>query len=169
MSGWTDERVELLKKLWAEGLTGSQVAKQLGGVSRNSVIGKLHRIGLAGRAQASEPRKTKTAARTVVRHQAKVFGETKVAVKSPAPVREWSEDPGIVVADEPPGMATLATLGAHMCKWPIGDPLKDDFTYCGRQAEGPYCHQHEQIAHPPPAKKKAASANELMRSLRRYL
>src|ERR1700730_9170410 len=46
---WTDERVELLKKLWADGLSASQIAAELGGISRNSVIGKVHRIGLSGR------------------------------------------------------------------------------------------------------------------------
>src|SRR5512134_1496608 len=47
---WTDERVELLKKLWAEGLSASQIASRLGGVTRNAVIGKVHRLGLSGRA-----------------------------------------------------------------------------------------------------------------------
>jgi GcrA cell cycle regulator len=56
---WTDERVELLKKLWADGLSASRIAAELGGVSRNSVIGKVHRLGLSGRAtsaSASVPR-----------------------------------------------------------------------------------------------------------------
>jgi len=51
--GWTDERVELLKKLWLDGLSASQIAKQLGGVTRNAVIGKVHRLGLSGRAAPS--------------------------------------------------------------------------------------------------------------------
>ena len=53
--GWTDERVELLKKLWLDGLSASQIAKQLGGVTRNAVIGKVHRLGLSGRAAPSKP------------------------------------------------------------------------------------------------------------------
>src|SRR5512142_3358650 len=53
--GWTDERVELLKKLWQDGLSASQIAKQLGGVTRNAVIGKVHRLGLSGRATPSKP------------------------------------------------------------------------------------------------------------------
>ena len=57
---WTDERVEKLKKLWAEGLSASQIAAQLGGVSRNAVIGKVHRLNLPGRAKAGG---TQTAAR----------------------------------------------------------------------------------------------------------
>ena len=50
--GWTDERVELLKKLWADGLSASQIAAELGGITRNAVIGKVHRLGLSGRAKA---------------------------------------------------------------------------------------------------------------------
>ena len=53
---WTEERVELLKKLWAEGLSASQIAGRLGGVTRNAVIGKVHRLGLAGRATSSRSR-----------------------------------------------------------------------------------------------------------------
>ena len=53
--GWTDERVEDLKKLWLEGHSASQIAKHLGGVTRNAVIGKVHRLGLSGRAAPSKP------------------------------------------------------------------------------------------------------------------
>ncbi len=59
---WTDERVETLKKLWTEGLSASQIAAELGGITRNAVIGKVHRLGLSGRAKspssaAPRPRK----------------------------------------------------------------------------------------------------------------
>ncbi len=62
---WTEDRVEILSKLWAEGLSASQIAKQLGGVTRNAVIGKVHRLGLSGRAKPSRPKpaaKAKTTA-----------------------------------------------------------------------------------------------------------
>jgi GcrA cell cycle regulator len=52
---WTEDRVEVLKKLWAEGHSASQIAKELGGVTRNAVIGKVHRLGLSGRATPSRP------------------------------------------------------------------------------------------------------------------
>jgi GcrA cell cycle regulator len=72
--------------------------------------------------------------------------------------------------DESPGTATVLTLGAHMCKWPIGDPALDNFTFCGRRTgEGPYCHEHAQVAYQPAQAKKKSSAAELARSLRRYL
>src|SRR5258705_12331893 len=64
---WTDERVELLKKLWGDGLSASQIAGELGGITRNAVIGKVHRLGLSGRAKApssSMPRPRKARAAT---------------------------------------------------------------------------------------------------------
>src|SRR5436305_6152888 len=64
MQTWTDERVERLKKLWADGLSASQIAGELGGITRNAVIGKVHRLGLSGRAKspssaAPRPRKAR--------------------------------------------------------------------------------------------------------------
>jgi GcrA cell cycle regulator len=164
--GWTDERVELLKKLWQDGLSASQIAKQLGGVTRNAVIGKVHRLGLSGRAAPSKPARTvfkaprparpMTAAPSAPRRIAE-----PVMNVQPAPVR---------YVDEAPGTATVLTLGAHMCKWPIGDPALDNFTFCGRRSgEGPYCVEHAQVAYQPPQAKKKSSAAELARSLRRYI
>jgi GcrA cell cycle regulator len=166
--GWTDERVELLKKLWQDGLSASQIAKQLGGVTRNAVIGKVHRLGLSGRAAPSKPART--------------------TFKAPRPARPISATPSaprrlsepvsmphhhaapVRYVEEAPGTATVLTLGAHMCKWPIGDPSMDNFTFCGRRSgDGPYCHEHSQVAYQPAQAKKRSSANELARSLRRYI
>ena len=58
---WTDERVELLKKLWADGLSASQIAAELGGITRNAVIGKVHRLGLSGRAKSTSSGRAATA------------------------------------------------------------------------------------------------------------
>jgi GcrA cell cycle regulator len=162
--GWTDERVELLKKLWQEGLSASQIAKQLGGVTRNAVIGKVHRLGLSGRATPSKPARTVFKAPRPARPAAAPSAPRRLvepAASTPAPVRH---------VDEAPGTATVLTLGAHMCKWPIGDPTLDTFTFCGRRTgEGPYCHEHAQVAYQPAQAKKKSSAAELARSLRRYL
>jgi GcrA cell cycle regulator len=165
--GWTDERVETLKKLWLDGLSASQIAKQLGGVTRNAVIGKVHRLGLSGRAAPSHP--------------------SRPAFKAPRPPRPISMPaprPRAIEARAPqppaprpapyvelPGTATVLTLGAHMCKWPIGDPTSQDFTFCGRRAEdeGPYCTDHARMAYAPPQGKKKSSVAELTRSLRRYI
>jgi GcrA cell cycle regulator len=165
--GWTDERVELLKKLWQDGLSASQIAKQLGGVTRNAVIGKVHRLGLSGRATPSKPARTvfkaPRPARAVTAPSApRRLIEPSAMVAHPAPVR---------YVDETPGTATVLTLAAHMCKWPIGDPALDSFTFCGRRTDevGPYCHEHAQVAYQPAQAKKKSSAAELARSLRRYL
>ena len=61
---WTDERVETLKKMWGEGQSASQIAKELGGVTRNAVIGKVHRLGLSNRAgSGSTPAKAEAKAK----------------------------------------------------------------------------------------------------------
>lgn len=166
--GWTDERVELLKKLWQDGLSASQIAKQLGGVTRNAVIGKVHRLGLSGRATPSKPARTTFKAPRPARPAAAPSAPRRIAEpqalhpqQAPTPVR---------YIDEAPGTATVLTLGAHMCKWPIGDPSLDSFTFCGRRSsEGPYCHEHSQVAYQPAQAKKRSGPNELARSLRRYI
>lgn len=172
---WTDERVEALKKLWQEGHSASQIAKQLGGVTRNAVIGKVHRLGLSGRAAPSQP------ARPLYK-PAKPPRQVNAATTpppQPAPRRIVSEPtivrpvpslPAISIIEQP-GTATVLTLGAKMCKWPIGDPSSDSFSFCGRRADDgiPYCVEHSRLAYQPQQKKKKDTGADLSRSLRRYL
>ena len=168
--GWTEERVEILKKLWLDGLSASQIAKQLGGVTRNAVIGKVHRLGLSGRAAPSQPTRPAFKAPRPARPAAPV-------AHAPAPRRLVAEPvaqpmPRPIAYVEEPGSATVLTLGAHMCKWPIGDPSTDGFTFCGRRngGDGPYCVEHARVAYQAPmGGKKKLTANELARSLRRYI
>jgi GcrA cell cycle regulator len=167
--GWTDERVELLKKLWQDGLSASQIAKQLGGVTRNAVIGKVHRLGLSGRATPSKPARTTFKAPRPARPAAAPSAPRRIAEPLAALHPQQAPAPSRYV-EESPGTATVLTLGAHMCKWPIGDPSLDSFTFCGRRSgEGPYCHEHSQVAYQPAQAKKRSGANELARSLRRYI
>ena len=163
--GWTDERVETLKKLWLEGHSASQIAKQLGGVTRNAVIGKVHRLGLSGRAAPSQPSRqvlrTPRPPRPATHHH---LAPRRTVEPRALPV------PQAVVYPEEPGSATVLTLGAHMCKWPIGDPASDGFTFCGRRInEGSYCVEHARVAYQPQQKKGKGSAADLARSLRRYI
>ena len=163
--GWTDERVELLKKLWQDGLSASQIAKQLGGVTRNAVIGKVHRLGLSGRATPSKPQRTVFKAPRPAR-------PVTPAITAPRRIAEAvpQQSAPVRYIDERPGTATVLTLGAHMCKWPIGDPSLDSFTFCGRRSdEGPYCDEHASVAYQPVQSKKKSGAAELARSLRRYI
>ena len=166
--GWTDERVETLKRLWQDGLSASQIAKQLGGVTRNAVIGKVHRLGLSGRAAPSKPaRPVFKAPRPSRPTQAP---STPRRIAEPIAAAPASPLPAPRIIDEGPGSATVLTLGAHMCKWPIGDPASDDFTFCGRRgADGPYCSEHARVAYQPAQARKRTAPNDLARSLRRYI
>lgn len=128
---WTDERVEQLKELWAEGLSASQIANKMGGVTRNAVIGKVHRLGLAGRATPAAPKPK------VVQH----FDEP--AQKSPTYGLD-SLYPGL---DKP----TVSSIDGNQCKWPVGDPTSEDFHFCGQPSSNgkPYCAYHSQVAFQP--------------------
>lgn len=154
---WTEERVERMKALWGEGLSASQVAKTLGGVSRNAVIGKLHRLKLTGTRptpprlrRAASPRRARPGTHWKPRRPA-----TDVAAVA-APV--------VAVAPEGPGLfRSLAELKPRCCKWPIGDPLAAEFSLCGRPTDGrSYCPGHHRTAHQP---RKAApiTADPLVR------
>ncbi len=162
--GWSEERVALLRKLWTEGLSAAQIAKQLGGVTRNAVIGKVHRLGLAGRATPSRPAK-----RPVRAARPRPLGPS-------APrLRPASHLPMVVIPELEPlrfadgKTATVLTLNENMCKYPIGDPTEADFTFCGRaSACGPYCQDHARVAYQPSQAKRrrASEPDELRRMLR---
>jgi GcrA cell cycle regulator len=167
--GWNDERVETLRKLWTDGLSASQIAKQLGGVTRNAVIGKVHRLGLAGRATPSRPAKRPMRmARPARLHNA------VTAAPRPRPVLAQPfvpAPPPLEALAQPDGsVASVLTLTERMCKWPIGDPNDSSFAFCGREADcGPYCQEHAQHAYQPTQarrRKAAAEPDELRRTLR---
>lgn len=149
---WTDERVDRLKKLWTEGLSASQIAKELGGVTRNAVIGKVHRLGLSGRATPSRPPR-----RAVKPHR------PRPAIRpSIRPVmRAQPAPPPPVEAERLPSgeFATVLTLSEHICKWPIGDPDQQGFRFCGRRTKpsAPYCDAHARMAYQPTKKRRRSS------------
>lgn len=149
---WTDDRVATLTKLWAEGLSASQIAKQLGGVTRNAVIGKVHRLGLSGRAKPSKPRKKAAAGakpsapRTRTTRAPSAPRTPRVVAQAPTPPPPMEAKP--MSNGE---YATILTITDHMCKWPIGDPSKSDFRFCGRKTDPdePYCTPHSMVAYQP--------------------
>ncbi|WP_029063904.1 GcrA family cell cycle regulator [Labrenzia sp. DG1229] len=166
---WTNERVELLKKLWSDGLSASQIAGELGGVTRNAVIGKVHRLGLSGRAKTSnssaKPRRPRTSTVSPgsspkrAPQQPQSIGATAlkadidqapvVAVK---PTLERLPELVVPISQR----ASILTLTERTCKWPIGDPATDDFYFCGRQSDAgvPYCAHHCKIAYQPVADRR---------------
>lgn len=158
--GWNEERVELLKKLWAEGLSASQIAVQLGGVTRNAVIGKVHRLGLSGRAKtpsSTVPRVRKPRPATM-RPRLRFHGNTALA---PQYETEAELDPLANVVPMGPRVSILE-LNESTCRWPIGDPGKEGFAYCGSQTkeESPYCPYHSRIAYQPLADRRRQRAAE---------
>ncbi|HXI86433.1 MAG TPA: GcrA family cell cycle regulator [Parvularculaceae bacterium] len=146
---WNDERVEQLKKFWAEGLSASQIASKMGGVTRNAVIGKVHRLGLSGRATPAKPQRGCS-----YDHGEEAFEPARrdVAMKPIMPEPEFAAPLILETGD----MTTVATLKGNMCKWPIGDPARDDFHFCGQStpAGKSYCAYHAHLAFQPAQAKK---------------
>jgi GcrA cell cycle regulator len=151
---WTDERVETLKKLWTDGLSASQIAAELGGITRNAVIGKVHRLGLSGRAKspsAAAPRPRKPRPHTHMMRVARpaVRGNTALAQAFEI---ELEAEPELVDNVIPLGQRrTLLELSEETCRWPIGDPGNPDFFFCGGPTLTglPYCAHHCRVAYQP--------------------
>ena len=147
---WTDERVELLKKLWSDGLSASQIAAELGGVTRNAVIGKVHRLGLSGRAKspssaAPRPRKARTSGHMLRVSRPAIRGNTALAY-------DYDLEPEPQLLEIPVEQRkTLLQLNEHTCRWPVGDPGAGDFFFCGGDTanELPYCSYHCRVAYQP--------------------
>ena len=109
--GWTDDRVESLRKLWLDGLSASQIAKHLGGgLTRNAVIGKVHRLGLSGRATASQPNRVAFKPARPPRPAA----PTPPVLRRSEAISPPRPEPAPVAAVEETGSATVLTLDAHM-------------------------------------------------------
>lgn len=167
---WTDERVEKLKRLWADGLSASQIAAQLGGVSRNAVIGKVHRLSLPGRAKAggssaaprakrttSAPRAPNYASRASVRSVVRTAGATALKEDiSVEALQEFDRRPVENVVVPISRRLVLTELTERTCKWPIGDPLQEDFHFCGNDSgeSTPYCTYHARLAFQPSAERR---------------
>ncbi|MCZ4346989.1 GcrA family cell cycle regulator [Devosia neptuniae] len=181
-AGWTDERVETLKKLWMEGLSASQIAGQLGeGVTRNAVIGKVHRLKLSARAKPtnSTPRArpaARPAPRRVASPSAGMSSHMGSAAAKPRPAMSRPQSVGATALAHDPQMdqelyvapavqelfipedkrLSLLQLSEDTCKWPIGDPLGKDFYFCGQHSleSGPYCEFHSKRAYHQVDKKR---------------
>jgi GcrA cell cycle regulator len=159
---WTEERIALLQKLWGQGYSASQIANQLqGGLTRNAVIGKIHRLGQRPEG-AARPRPTRAVAPA---HPGRRPVDARRAAPQVAQQPEWAARPFRRV-DEP-GLATSTTLEAHMCRWPIGDPDETGFSFCGRGSEPgrPYCPGHSRLAY----KTSTGSEADVNRLYARYL
>lgn len=171
---WTDEMVESLKKMWKEGLTTGEIGKRLG-VSKNSIVGKVHRLQLSARPSpikkkeqiVAEPAK-KIAAANKPLQTAKTSAPVKEertpapAAKPARPVQQtfFSEPKEFftpcVKKDKPAfGKAGLTDLDNHTCRWPLGDPKDEAFHFCGKKVRlgQTYCEEHSAVAYVRSTKK----------------
>jgi GcrA cell cycle regulator len=173
---WTDERVETLKKLWGEGLSASQIARQLGGVTRNAVIGKVHRLKLSGRSKTvvspnrakktgvsedqAQRTRTNAAATQQLRTRPMVVGNNALKPEmlvDAVAVTEMRLAPEANVLVMPtPRRLSLVQLSEKTCRWPLGDPMAGDFHFCGHEIrEGsPYCTYHSKLAFQPASERR---------------
>jgi GcrA cell cycle regulator len=154
---WTDERVELLKKLWSDGLSASQIAGELGGITRNAVIGKVHRLGLSGRAKSpssSVPRARKPRSHMLRVSRPAMRGNNALALAYDLEPDLEPEPVELVIPLEQ--RRSLLELNEDTCRWPIGDPSSPDFYFCGGKAITglPYCAHHARVAYQPAADRR---------------
>ncbi|HEY4165092.1 MAG TPA: GcrA family cell cycle regulator [Dongiaceae bacterium] len=172
---WTEQRIEILRKLWGQGQTASQIAAILGGITRNAVIGKAHRLGLTGRPSpikreagvAGQPRRRNPAPA----RRLPIAGQTGQTPGQPhgqplpqthgvsaaqaqraqvqaEPVRGASEMPAAAPVKTAPAR-TASQVGSKTCSWPVGDPKQPGFHFCDEPAEvgKPYCSHHCHVAY----------------------
>ena len=144
---WTDEKVESLKKLWGSGKTASQIAEIIGGISRNAVIGKAHRLNLSAKI------KTRTATSNQNFDNSIIEKNNQTSKK----VRKSKFRSLIIEKDfEPENPKQLEELDENSCKWPIGHPNEKSFYFCGRSSlkDFSYCKLHLLYAYQPKGKKE---------------
>lgn len=176
---WTEERVEKLKTLWLQGMSASQIAKELGNVTRNAVIGKVHRLGIGNRNAAEEEPPSQPAKKEVPKEgsQKKTDAAKRRSLgknankgnsRTQQPLKITAGPEIDVVSAEQEAAPTaeelsLAAINAtalevpllelteRTCKWPIGDPSEGEFYFCGHEvaAGKPYCEAHVKAAYQP--------------------
>ena len=149
---WTDEKVSKLKELWGKGNTASQIAEIIGGISRNAVIGKAHRLNLSA--------KIKTRAAT----SNKNFENSLDKKNSYSKRSRRSKFKSLIIEKdfEPENPKQLEELDENSCKWPIGHPDEKSFYFCGRSSlkDFSYCKLHLLFAYQPKGKKEDSENKE---------
>ena len=153
LMSWTEEKVAKLKELWGKGNTASQIAEIIGGISRNAVIGKAHRLNLSAKI------KTRASSNTNNNFKSNNLNNVDKLRKG----RKSRFKSLIIEKDfEPENPKQLEELNENSCKWPIGHPNEKSFYFCGRTSlkDFSYCRLHLLYAYQPKGKKEDSSDKE---------
>ena len=142
---WTDEKVAKLKELWGKGNTASQIAEIIGGISRNAVIGKAHRLNLSAKIKTRSANNNKNYEVKLDNKNVKLGRGRGNKFKSLIIEKDF----------EPENPKQLEELDENSCKWPIGHPDEKSFYFCGRSSlkDFSYCKLHLLYAYQPKGKK----------------
>ncbi len=150
---WTEEKVAKLKELWGKGNTASQIAEIIGGISRNAVIGKAHRLNLSSKIKTrASSNKNNNFKSNNLNNVDKLRKGRKSRFKSLIIEKDF----------EPENPKQLEELNENSCKWPIGHPNEKSFYFCGRTSlkDFSYCRLHLLYAYQPKGKKEDSSDKE---------
>ena len=149
---WTEEKVSKLKDLWGKGNTASQIAEIIGGISRNAVIGKAHRLNLSAKIKTRTATSNKNFDSNVEANNVQLKRGRKSRFKSLIIEKDF----------EPENPKQLEELDESSCKWPIGHPDEKNFYFCGRSSlkDFSYCKLHLLYAYQPKGKKEEVTEKE---------
>ena len=149
---WTDEKVAKLKELWGKGNTASQIAEIIGGISRNAVIGKAHRLNLSSKIKTRTATSNKNFDKTIEKNNVQLKRGRRNKFKSLIIEKDF----------EPENPKQLEELDESSCKWPVGHPDEKNFYFCGRTSlkDFSYCKLHLLYAYQPKGKKEDSSDKE---------
>ena len=149
---WNEEKVSKLKELWGNGSTASQIAEIIGGISRNAVIGKAHRLNLSSKI------KTRNASSSQILDNSSEESNSKQRQGRKSKFKSLLIDKDFE-AENP---KKLEELDESSCKWPVGHPEEQSFYFCGRSSlkDFSYCKLHLLYAYQPKGRKEEPTADK---------